>query len=141
MPDATQCFISDPHQDFVVAAEIRTQIMNLAQHGEGGNHANCFLDTESIQPGQKYGPVIKSALEVTDWLIVVFTGDQSVDCGFEIGLYSSMGDFSKPQEEKPVVAFTTSTEPNFRRWWLATTRHRSTGLLPTYLTMRRRRLN
>jgi hypothetical protein len=103
MADPTHAFISYAHQDFVVADEIRNQLTNLAQRGIGGSFADCFLDTESIEPGQKYGPVIRAALERTDWLIVVFTGDQSVYCGFEIGLYSSMSDPNKPQEDKPVV--------------------------------------
>jgi hypothetical protein len=103
MADRTHAFISYAHQDFIIADEIRNQLINLAQRGVGGSYADCFLDTESIEPGQKYGPVIRSALDQTDWLIVVFTGDQSVYCGFEIGLYSSLSDPDKPQEEKPVV--------------------------------------
>jgi hypothetical protein len=56
---------------------------------------NCFLDTESIKPGVKYQPVIRAALDQADWLIVVFTGNQSAYCGFEIGMYSI--------NEKPVA--------------------------------------
>ena len=103
MPDQTYAFISYAHQDFIIADEIRNQLDNLALRGRHGGCFECFLDTESIEPGQKYEPVIRKALEQTDWLIVVFTGDQSVYCGFEIGLYSFMNDGSKPQEEKPVV--------------------------------------
>ena len=58
---------------------------------------NCFLDTESIPPGVKYEPIIKAALAHADWLIVVFTGYQSVYCGYEIGMYSMI----KPQPDKP----------------------------------------
>ena len=66
MADPTYAFVSYAHQDFVIADEIRNQLINLAQRGMGGSHVNCFLDTESIQQGQKYGPVIRSALEQTD---------------------------------------------------------------------------
>ena len=59
---------------------------------------NCFLDTESIQPGVKYEPVIRAALDQADWLIVVFTGYQSVYCGYEIGMYSII----KPQPDKSI---------------------------------------
>jgi len=103
MADTTYAFVSYAHQDFIIADEIRNQLDNLAQRGMGGSCLECFLDTESIEPGKKYEPVIRKALEQTDWLIVVFTGDQSVYCGFEIGLYSFMNDSGKPQEEKPVV--------------------------------------
>ncbi len=103
MADTTYAFVSYAHQDFIIADEIRNQLDNLAQRGMGGSCLECFLDTESIEPGKKYEPVIRKALEQTDWLIVVFTGDQSVYCGFEIGLYSFMNDSGRPQEEKPVV--------------------------------------
>jgi len=103
MADTTYAFVSYAHQDFIIADEIRNQLDNLAQRGMGGSCLECFLDTESIEPGKKYEPVIRKALEQTDWLIVVFTGDQSVYCGFEIGLYSFMNDGGKPQEEKPIV--------------------------------------
>ena len=90
MNDVTNVFISYAHQDRIIAYEIRNQLTLLAQHGKGGPCVECFLDAESILPGQKYGPVIMAALQKADWLIVVFTGDQSSYCGFEIGMYSTM---------------------------------------------------
>jgi len=90
MNDVTNVFISYSHQDRIIAREIRDQLILLAQHGQGGPSINCFLDAESIPPGTRYGPIIMSALQKTDWLIVVFTGDESVYCGFEIGMYSAM---------------------------------------------------
>ena len=89
MADTTNVFISYAHEDTIMLlTPIRNQLTLLAQHGEGGPSLKCFLDTESIEPGQKFEPVIKSALEEADWLIMVFTGDQSVYCGYEIGMYS-----------------------------------------------------
>jgi hypothetical protein len=93
----TRAFISYAHNDTIIAHAIRDQLTLLAQRGEGAPSLTCFLDTESIEPGVKYQPVIRSALEETDWLLVVFTGDQSVYCGYEIGMYSIM----KPQDDKP----------------------------------------
>src|ERR1700759_5082043 len=104
MADITHAFISYAHQDTIIANEIEKQLGYLASRGKGKSFLKCFLDTKSIAPGQRYEPIIKSALEQTDWLIVVFTGDQSVYCGFEIGIYSvvkSNGDV--PHEEKPVI--------------------------------------
>src|SRR5262245_6382711 len=97
MPDKTNVFISYAHQDTIISRAIRDQLTLLAKSGEGGPALNCLLDTESIEPGRKYEPIIKAALAETDWLLVVFTGDQSVYCGYEIGMYSIM----KPQGEKP----------------------------------------
>jgi len=90
MSDVTNVFVSYSHQDRIIAREIRDQLLLLAQHGRGNEKVSCFLDAESIPPGSLYGPIITSALQKTDWLIVVFTGDQSVYCGFEIGMYSAM---------------------------------------------------
>jgi hypothetical protein len=104
MADPTHVFISYAHQDTIIAYAIRDQLTLLAQNGEGAPSLKCFLDTESIEPGQKFEPVIKAALEEADWLIVLFTGDQSVYCGYEIGMYSILkphGD--RPTNEKPVA--------------------------------------
>lgn len=104
MTDTTHVFISYAHQDTIIAHAIRDQLTLLAQHGEGAPSLTCFLDTESIEPGQKFEPVIKASLEEADWLIVVFTGDQSVYCGYEIGMYSILKPHSdRPTNEKPVA--------------------------------------
>ena len=104
MPDTTHAFISYAHQDTIIATEIEHQLTFLAEKGKGKAFLRCFLDTKSILPGQRYEPIIKSALEQTDWLIVVFTGDQSVYCGYEIGIYSIVrGHDDKPHEDKPVI--------------------------------------
>jgi hypothetical protein len=104
MVDTTHVFISYAHQDAIIAHAIRDQLTLLAERGQGAPLLKCFLDTESIPPGMKYEPVIRAALEEADWLVVVFTGDQSVYCGYEIGMYSIIkpqGD--KPAHEKPVA--------------------------------------
>jgi hypothetical protein len=99
MAETTSAFISYAHQDTIIANEIERQLTFLAGRGKGKGFLKCFLDTKSIPAGQKYEPIIKSALEGADWLIVVFTGDQSVYCGFEIGIYSVM----RPHDDKPVM--------------------------------------
>jgi len=86
MDENITVFISYAHEDTIIANAIKDQLTLLAQSGKGGPSLNCFLDTESIQPGIKYEPVIRAALEQADWLIVVFTGYQSVYCGYEIGM-------------------------------------------------------
>jgi hypothetical protein len=91
-------FISYALEDTIIANAIKDQLTLLAQSGKGAPSLNCFLDTESIQPGVKYEPVIRAALEKADWLVVVFTGYQSVYCGYEIGMYSII----KPQTDKTI---------------------------------------
>jgi hypothetical protein len=97
----TNAFVSYAHQDATIAEMIEQQLTFLAERGQGKTFLHCFLDTKSIPKGQKYEPIIRSALKDADWLIVVFTGDQSVYCGYEIGLFS----FIKPENdsEKPIV--------------------------------------
>jgi hypothetical protein len=101
MPDTaetTHAFISYAHQDTIIADEIERQLTVLAGKGKGKSFLKCFLDTKSIPPAQLYQPIIKSALEQADWLIVIFTGHQSVYCGFEIGIYSVV----KPHDDTPL---------------------------------------
>jgi hypothetical protein len=102
MADTTNVFISYSHLDTIIAQAIKDQLTQLAQRGEGGRSLNCFLDTESIEPGVKYQPVIRTALETADWLAFVFTGEQSAYCGYEIGMYSIIKP-NGPNDEKPVA--------------------------------------
>jgi hypothetical protein len=99
MPDTTHAFISYAHQDAIVANELQKQLTFLAEKGNGKPYLSCFLDTKSIPKGQRYEPIIRSGLEQADWLIVIFTGDQSVYCGYEIGLYSVIN----PKVDKPII--------------------------------------
>jgi hypothetical protein len=99
MPDITHTFISYAHQDSIIANELQKQLTFLAEKGRGKPFLSCFLDTKSIPKGQKFEPIIKAGLENADWLIVIFTGDQSVYCGYEIGLYSVIN----PSDDKPIV--------------------------------------
>ena len=104
MPDTTQAFISYAHKDAIIASEIERQLTILAEKGKGKQFLKCFLDTKSIPQGQRYQPIIQAALEQTDWLIVVFTGEQSVYCGYEIGIYSVVKPHDdKALENKPVI--------------------------------------
>jgi hypothetical protein len=99
MTEITHAFVSYSHQDAIIAEVLERQLMHLAERGKGQSFLTCFLDAKSIPTGQQFEPIIRTGLEGADWLIVIFTGDQSVYCGFEIGLYSSIN----PAPEKPIV--------------------------------------
>jgi TIR domain-containing protein len=104
IPDTTFAFISYAHQDAMIAEEIERQLTVLAGKGKGKYLLKCFLDTKSIPQGQRFQPIIKSALEQADWLIAVFTDHQSVYCGYEIGIYSVVKPHDDtPLDKKPVV--------------------------------------
>jgi hypothetical protein len=98
MSNVTHAFVSYAHQDVIIADALEEQLTHLAKNGKGKSFLTCFLDTKSIPKGQKYEPIIRAGLKDADWLIVIFTGDQSVYCGFEIGLFSSIN-----PEEKPII--------------------------------------
>ena len=100
--ETTHAFISYANQDRIIAEEVERQLTELAGKGKGRPFLKCFLDTKSIPPGQRYQPIIKSALEQADWLIVIFTGHQSVYSGYEIGLYSILHS-DRPHEERPII--------------------------------------
>jgi hypothetical protein len=80
MNDTTHVFISYAREDTIIAHAIKDQLTLLAQSGAGAPALECFLDTESIDPARRFEPIIRAALEDADWLIVVFTGAQSVYC-------------------------------------------------------------
>jgi hypothetical protein len=104
MNEKTNVFISYAHEDTAIAHEIKDQLTLLAQSGMGGSSLDCFLDADSIPPGVKYEPIIKAALEQADWLVVVFTGNQSVYCGYEIGMYSILKSLhDRPADDKRVA--------------------------------------
>jgi hypothetical protein len=104
IPDITFAFISYAHQDAIIADEIERQLTFLAGKGKGRAFLKCFLDTKSIRPGERFQPIIKSAIEQADWLIAVFTDHQSVYCGYEIGIYSVVKkQDDTPLDKKPVI--------------------------------------
>jgi hypothetical protein len=89
-PDTSYAFISYHHSDNEIAASIRTELFRLAEKGRGRSCLSCFLDSHprSITPGERWEPIIRDNVEVTDWLVCIYTGDQSAYCGFEVGAFS-----------------------------------------------------
>jgi hypothetical protein len=86
MPAST-AFISYHHADRVVGETLWEQLTFLASCGDGKTSLSCFLDAKDIPPATQWQPVIDQNLGNKDWLIVVYTGDQSVYCGYEIGTF------------------------------------------------------
>lgn len=95
----SSAYISYHHDDQVIGEVIFQQLKNLAQKGQGAPSLDCFLDVRDIAPGVPWQPVIDEALTEMDWLIVVFTGEQSVYCGYEIGTFKQI--HAMEMAEKP----------------------------------------
>lgn len=94
----SSAFISYHHDDRIIGEAIYDQILMLAGHGEGKGAVRCFLDARDIERGVPWQGVIDDNIKEMDWLIVVFTGEQSAYCGYEIGTFSHV----KPNDRRIV---------------------------------------
>jgi TIR domain len=97
--DATvHVFISYAHADYVVAAALREALIDVNR-----GRVDCFLDTESIQAGEGWKEKLEAALARADWLVCVYTGEQSEFCGYEAGVFSSGKALVKPNGDSRLV--------------------------------------
>jgi hypothetical protein len=106
MAETSSAFVSYAHSDHFIADAIDRELTRLAEKGHGGRDAlSCFFDTRSIKPGTRWEPVITAGLAKADWLIVIFTGEQSAYCGVEIGKFSLQNrlDTSDPVPSKRLI--------------------------------------
>ncbi|MFC7738251.1 TIR domain-containing protein [Roseomonas sp. GCM10028921] len=76
-------FISYAHTDRVVAAALREALAEVDR-----DRVECFLDYESIQSGEGWRERLEAALAAADWLVCVYTGEQSEFCGYEVGVFT-----------------------------------------------------
>jgi hypothetical protein len=88
MNKISSAFISYHHNDRIIGDVIHDVLFALAGLGKGKSQLACFLDAKDIKQGEFWQKVIDDNLSSKDWLIVVFTGEQSVYCGYEIGTFS-----------------------------------------------------
>jgi hypothetical protein len=97
MPESS-AFISYHHDDKIIGEILYDQLVFLAGRGDGKRFLSCFLDARDIPRGKPWKPIIDENLKNKDWLIVVFTGEQSAYCGYEIGTFSQMHDQQSPDK-------------------------------------------
>ena len=96
MSTVSSAFVSYAHSDHLIADALRTELERLAEKGRGRDALFCFFDTKSIKPGQRWEPVITLGLEKADWLVVIFTGEQSAYCGAEVGKFGLLNKLDTP---------------------------------------------
>lgn len=109
----SSAFISYHHDDKIIGECLYDQLVFLAKQGLGRPNLDCFLDVRDIPPAEDWKPIIDTNLGDKDWLIVIFTGEQSVYCGYEIGTFSQlhaksenrwiMGLFDVPVRTLPII--------------------------------------
>lgn len=86
----SSAFISYHHEDSVIGEALHDQLSFLAAAGEGRRALSVFLDSRDIGGGTPWQPEIDKNLAEKDWLVVVYTGQQSVYCGYEIGTFTHL---------------------------------------------------
>jgi TIR domain len=91
-------FISYAKADLIVAKVLLTELQKIAH-----DRIDCFLDTESIQPGKPWERVLNQALEQADWLVCIYTGEQSEFCGYEIGVFSRVNEIAPGGRDSRLV--------------------------------------
>lgn len=84
----SSAFISYHHNDIIIGTTLKNQLAFLASCGSQGKAAvKSFLDSKDIHIGDDWKTIITDNLCEMDWLVVIFTGEQSVYCGYEIGTF------------------------------------------------------
>jgi hypothetical protein len=103
-------FISYAHADREIAKALRKELIEVNRDRVG-----CFLDSESIPGGEQFEPIISREIRRADWLIVLFTGEQSEYCGFEIGMFVQMRTGKRKRHTKLVCLHDSEGVPTLFR--------------------------
>jgi hypothetical protein len=96
--DLVNIFISHAEADTSIAQALRDELEKINK-----DRIRCFLDTDTIKTGKSWQPVIDAALRLADWLICIYTGEQSEYCGYEIGVFSNANDISSGNKDSRLV--------------------------------------
>src|SRR5262245_5362489 len=81
--DKVRVFISYAHRDREIAQTLYEELSDIDR-----NRVECFFDQRTVQSGAEWMGHLKRELRRSDWLVCVYTGEQSEFCGFEIGYFS-----------------------------------------------------
>jgi hypothetical protein len=96
--DRVNIFISYASADAGIAAALFEELSEIDH-----NRVVCFLDTETIGSGRDWKKRLDSFLQSADWLVCVYTGEQSEFCGYEIGVFEQVNNLTSGGTESPVV--------------------------------------
>ena len=94
-------FISYARRDYAIAQILHAQLIELNR-----DRVTCFLDTLTIESGEGWEKKLQEALLSADWLLCIYTGDQSEYCGYEVGVFTGGKTIDKDNPESSrVVCF------------------------------------
>jgi hypothetical protein len=97
--EPVKVFISYARADRDIAAALFEELQENIAPGR----VTCFLDTESIPAGYKFEPILNKALHDADWLVCIYTGEQSEFCGYEIGVFSQVNELAARGNDSRLV--------------------------------------
>jgi TIR domain len=80
--DKVNVFISYASVDRDIANALYEELTEIDR-----NRVVCFLDTKAIESGHSWQDDLEQALRCADWLVCVYTGEQSEYCGYEVGVF------------------------------------------------------
>jgi len=94
-------FISYARRDYAIARILHDQLIELNR-----DRATCFLDTLTIESGEGWEKKLQQALLSANWLLCIYTGEQSEYCGYEVGVFMGGKTIDKDNPESSrVVCF------------------------------------
>ena len=78
-------FISHASADTNIATALFEELTDINRE-----RVECFLDTRTIASGKNWTHLLNEALTTADWLVCIYTGEQSEFCGFEVGVFTTI---------------------------------------------------
>ncbi len=94
-------FISYARRDRAIAQILHDQLIELNR-----DRITCFLDILTIESGEGWEKKLQDALLSADWLLCIYTGEQSEYCGYEVGVFTAGKTIDKDHPESSrVVCF------------------------------------
>jgi len=91
-------FISYASADYEIASALFEELREIDK-----KRVHCFLDTQCIDSGVGWEEQLTRELKQADWLICVYTGEQSEFCGYEIGVFAEANNVSQRSADSRLV--------------------------------------
>jgi TIR domain len=91
-------FISYAKADNPIAVALREEITDINR-----DRVECFLDSETIGSGEGWEKKLDDALSTADWLVCLYTGEQSDFCGYEVGVFTKGKGLAKNSGQSRLV--------------------------------------
>ncbi|MGJ7509693.1 toll/interleukin-1 receptor domain-containing protein [Variovorax sp. GT1P44] len=95
--DKIRVFISYASADREIAQVLYDELTEIDR-----NRVECFFDVRTIESGAEWKQILKRELRRAEWLICIYTGEQSEFCGFEVGYFADANDGKASQDARVV---------------------------------------